>query len=498
VSLARPTVADLGGWLTGLAVALILLEVHARRRMPALSWALFLLLLASLFAGTRRLPYNHPTAADAFLAWRPPIARLSAQADCARGTGPCHLPPGRLLGLSDIFFDVGDQAELDTIYSGRLPADARYDLTVATKHKEVISPNLPIAYGLSSVDGFDGGLLPLRAYAELVRLVLPPQAVAIDGRLREWLDELPDDRWLDLFNARYVITDKVADLWREEVFFDRSHPVVLSPGAGRAKAGYLPGFESTGLWLIGRGEPGLVSVTAAGGRRWRVQAEPIADGLFAAAWPQPSVITALAVEACAGCGQKWEVDGLSLLDRRDGAFHPIVLGAYRLIHSGDVKIYENLDALPRAFLVGEWAQAGDAEAALTAMASSAFEPARQAVVQGDVATGGRRGATPGMVEVVSYAPEDVRLRTTADRPALLVLSDANYPGWQATVDGRAAPILRADVLFRAVFVPAGEHEVVFTFRPPSVAAGLVASVLGLICLAILLAAPGRLRRGGRR
>jgi uncharacterized membrane protein YfhO len=53
---------------------------------------------------------------------------------------------------------------------------------------------------------------------------------------------------------------------------------------------------------------------------------------------------------------------------------------------------------------------------------------------------------------------------------LLVLHDLYYPGWVVEIDGTAAPILRAGLLFRAVAVPAGSHRVTFRFEPFSRAA----------------------------
>ena len=48
---------------------------------------------------------------------------------------------------------------------------------------------------------------------------------------------------------------------------------------------------------------------------------------------------------------------------------------------------------------------------------------------------------------------------------MLALHDTWYPGWVAEIDGVWAPILRADVLFRGLELPAGRHRVVFRFEP---------------------------------
>ncbi len=74
-------------------------------------------------------------------------------------------------------------------------------------------------------------------------------------------------------------------------------------------------------------------------------------------------------------------------------------------------------------------------------------------------------------------------------PALLILADTFYPGWQATVDGDPAPIYRTNVLLRGVPVPAGEHEVVFRYAPASWRQGLLFSAAGGVLLLLCWAAP---------
>ncbi len=68
-------------------------------------------------------------------------------------------------------------------------------------------------------------------------------------------------------------------------------------------------------------------------------------------------------------------------------------------------------------------------------------------------------------------------------------------GWEATVNGDAATILRADLAWRAVVLPAGEHAVRLTFRQPGLMAGAGCSAGGVV-LALGLQVMGWRRRQG--
>jgi len=69
-----------------------------------------------------------------------------------------------------------------------------------------------------------------------------------------------------------------------------------------------------------------------------------------------------------------------------------------------------------------------------------------------------------------------------------VLTDIWFPGWTCTVDEQPAEVQRADFLFRAVAVPAGKHDVIFTFAPASYRWGKYLSqfTLAAVCLCVLL------------
>ncbi len=87
--------------------------------------------------------------------------------------------------------------------------------------------------------------------------------------------------------------------------------------------------------------------------------------------------------------------------------------------------------------------------------------------------------------VVSIERDEVTrlyLRVESGEAATLVLTDTYYPGWQATLDGETVPIRRVSGAFRGVDVPAGEHEVIFAYRPMSI--GIGAAISGLSWLAL--------------
>lgn len=126
--------------------------------------------------------------------------------------------------------------------------------------------------------------------------------------------------------------------------------------------------------------------------------------------------------------------------------HMVGLGDHSLAYrSEDVVIYRNNDVLPRAYL----------------LPASAVE-----VGEGRLTTPGGLSAEEVIpVEVVRYEDLAVRLQASHEGPSYLILADLAYPGWHATVDGLEAPILVADGVFRALALPAGRHEVTFTYRP---------------------------------
>ena len=151
-------------------------------------------------------------------------------------------------------------------------------------------------------------------------------------------------------------------------------------------------------------------------------------------------------------------------------------------------ILEDPAALPRAFVTRP-RFVPDGAAARAALATEAVARGQVAAVEHApvaMAEAAPPLAGPVPATVVSYAPEHVVVQATAPAPGVLVLNDAFFPGWRVTVDGRPAPLLRANYLVRGVLLPAGSHRVVFTRPvPASLVAGAALSVLALAALALL-------------
>ncbi|MFN0198508.1 MAG: YfhO family protein [Planctomycetaceae bacterium] len=87
-------------------------------------------------------------------------------------------------------------------------------------------------------------------------------------------------------------------------------------------------------------------------------------------------------------------------------------------------------------------------------------------------------------EITEYSANRVVIRTKSAQSGDLILTDLDYPGWEVTIDDEPAPKKKIDDMFRGVTVPLGEHEVVWRFRPPSVAWGLAISLISAMVWAI--------------
>ncbi|MEZ4869584.1 MAG: YfhO family protein [Caldilineaceae bacterium] len=503
---------------------------------------ILLLLATDLLLAARALPHTQPTAPQAVYDVRTaPAHLLTDPARTRLGDGGV----GRFLAMSTIAYDPGDMADWRRVFRESDPPQlderAFAQFIIALKLQELSVPNLPLLWRIPAVDGFDGGVLPLQRYNQLLTLFVPPDQLVPDGRLREQIKEIPNTDLLGLLNVQYVITDKVRDLWFDDVYYDRQIGARLNQTRPLVQVAAPQLFEATHIDLIGtvEGDPNFLHgaqlpvlqvtpVTEAGlSMPITVTAgdqpgSQLADGTLESPNAQQSgaVVAWRDVEnqrqeyrvrlplttpaTVTGVQLQWldpplavQVQAITLYDARAKMFVPLLpsdRGHFRLVHSGDVKIYENLDLRPRAYLVHEVHGVSDTAAALARLQDDvAIQAGAAAVVEGDL-TLATTPAAEDRAELLHYAPEEVVIRTHSQNAALLVLSDSFYPGWQATVDGAPTPLYATNVLFRGVAVPAGEHTVTMRFAPASWDWGVRISGVGIVLWLLLLGLSWRWQR----
>ncbi len=427
------------GWGVGVVVAtlalgLALVSPVARRWLSGLP---VLVLAVELWVAAQFQPFSRTTDSQALTSLRPSTAFLL--------TAPRD---GRVLAISSLVFDPGDKPEQELIHSQQLDADEVYDRLIATKHKEILSPNLSIYYRIPSVDGYDGGLLPTRRYAAFVRRFAALPEGSVDGRLREFLDGVPDARWLEAMAVRYVIADKTQDVFVDDVYYDL---LIAQPLTQPLDLPLVP-YQSTALGMVWRADAApaqadLAQVTIHFADHTPLTVTVRASRLAAlpyhharVSWDAPRTPLTLTLQPLVSGAI--QLRGLTSIDARDRSFlaQPLIgAQALRVVHSGDVKVYEHLRPAPRATF-------GDQPAPIAEEGESFVRVALPA---------GHAGGA-------------------------LVLRDACYPGWRAFVPGgEELAIQCAEDIFRLVRVPPGAREVVFVFQPLSVGVGGVLSALGL-------------------
>ncbi len=146
------------------------------------------------------------------------------------------------------------------------------------------------------------------------------------------------------------------------------------------------------------------------------------------------------------------------------------LTQYSLLYrNANWQVYKNNNVLSRAFLSSDYQVVPDDALAIHAFYHDT-NPRELILAQNPTLSVDQNAS--GTAQIVSYQPQRVVIQTNTSGNTLLFLSDAYYPSWQATVDGKEVPILRADVALRAVAIPGGVHTIVFRFVSHAVSIGL--------------------------
>ncbi|MDQ7027363.1 MAG: YfhO family protein [Anaerolineae bacterium] len=406
-----------------------------------------LLVILELFLASRILPYNDLTPRDVYEGQRFTISQLLAYNDE-------QTPSGRVLSISQRFFDPGDNARLRERYQQMgMDEEAIQTAFTAVKRQETLFPNLSLTWGIPSIDGFGGGVLPTIYYSQFTSLLLPENTPrTVDGRLGEILALpecrgacIPDLRWLTMTDTRYLITDKVYDIWYEGVAYDTSLAQFWQQQQDFSISGSTDFvYDEIRVLHI---EPLAIENNSV---------STINDDIFV------SVVTFDELANLLREGTS-SILAMTVVDTRTDDFLQVVPDGWQRLLSSDIKIYENLSASRAYFaensqiLPDDWQGHEDAltllQNCLDCTVIHGAESISSQVSENDT------------IRFVQYTPTHIEILSNTESEAYLILNDAFYRGWLATVNGEETPIYRANVMFRALRVPSGESTVIFDFVP---------------------------------
>lgn len=396
------------------------------------------------------------------------------------------------------------------------------DLSRLYTHEEIVPvlsvmresyyPNMALIHSLPTANGY----FPLEPalYAQYVEQMTP--------------------RMLDLLGVKYFLIPQILPVDEASESYDVENPFALNP-VGRSVAippmqiamvevesytshsvDWLEGQPVAEIRLYGVGEESETILLRAGWHtaEWAYQRSDVREAVrhsqapIARSWPArsgfppenhpgyvylaqfrlqaPLSIRTVEVEPLVPAAYL-RIQRLTLIDAQGKRYlltHLAHKGDHTLAYrSEDVAIYVNHDVLPRAFMVHKARAVLDDIETLHILREPDFDPSTEVLLAAEhvVATQPLAEGSD-KVEMLDYDSCKVVIRVQAEADGYLVLTDAWYPGWHVRVDGQESPLLRANLLFRAVYLPAGVHLVEFSYAPRPFQIGLWISAASLLII----------------
>jgi hypothetical protein len=160
--------------------------------------------------------------------------------------------------------------------------------------------------------------------------------------------------------------------------------------------------------------------------------------------------------------------------------------AGRVDHQGrSLEIFTHTD--PRAYIVFDDVVSPDWATAERWMSERRDFHERAYLEAAEPGFASHPGANPSSAEITQFGPERISVATRSPSPAILVLAEAWYPGWEASIEGTPAPVFPVNGWMRGVVVPSGAHSVVYSFRQRHLESGLALSLAALSVLLVMAA-----------
>ncbi len=397
VAVAEPPLRDGIAWTWGLVavIAIGFVAAAALAPRPIFVWLAPFIVVAELAAASGPSAIRDAVPVDAYDARGSVLPRLAEI-----GTS------GRLLSIANPSYEINDRdrAALATTWRDQVGEVSWREFKVAWKNRDILNPNLTMAYGLGTPDGYDGGLLPLASHVTLREAVIPGSEKQPDALLMNQLNAVPSNRVLDTLSVDLVIDDRVDIFETDVAAFDLRLAVRLIE---QFRIESLDVAGVAGVAILAAGEPSgsganagrIVLTDAAGGQiellLRRSDDDPTFVGLVNASpapprdgLPPQTVASSAALDATARIvavtiepqGGALNVRGLSLL-LEDGSSLGLLLRDGRgmtVEHAGDVTITRRAQAGQRIWLPARVGLAATVAGTKRALSNPRFTPDEEA------------------------------------------------------------------------------------------------------------------------
>jgi hypothetical protein len=153
---------------------------------------------------------------------------------------------------------------------------------------------------------------------------------------------------------------------------------------------------------------------------------------------------------------------------------------------GAVKLHKLTDPRPFALLVYDYTIVDSDDFAIALLKDPNFKPRQTIILNRDPGITKQANAPEeATAAVTEFKPESFTVTVNTAAEAVLSLAQPDYPGWQATLDGKSVEILRAYGALSAVVVPAGDHTIRLIYDPLTYRIGAVISLVTWAMLGIL-------------
>lgn len=166
-------------------------------------------------------------------------------------------------------------------------------------------------------------------------------------------------------------------------------------------------------------------------------------------------------------------------------------GDNQFIPSDKTMVYQRPDYVPRIRIIDSkdtiyFKQSENQSDILKKLFDKEFKAKDSLIVQIDeLPVSENQTLTKKDFKIKSYTQTETTITTSTDAVSWLTINDTYYPGWTATIEQKEQTIYRANSIFRAIQIPAGEHQIEFKYKPEYIQKGIYGALVGVLILSTI-------------